>query len=192
MTAICRPADLYGFEGQSLNLSPSGAGNVADRHPAKVHAVFPGSLGPVTGISGASWATRSLDATNRVDRWLRRATGSSFLIDVGGTTDVLVETVAADILADAEAFWTARASAGWGFIVAATITPSTLFNGTKETLRLATNTLIRASTVPDAIADLAADPLLDDYTDTTYYSDGTHPTAAGATAIANVILAALP
>lgn len=69
-----------------------------------------------------------------------------------------------------------------------TMLPRTSFDGTKEGYRTTYNTNVRANwaTFADGICDVAADARLDDATDATYFSDGTHPTQAGYTVIAEL------
>lgn len=76
-------------------------------------------------------------------------------------------------------------------MIGTTVPPYTSATGAQETQRLLLNDLIRASSRYNRVADLAAVPELQDPDDTTYYSDGTHPTAAGAALFASTILAVL-
>lgn len=181
------PAAVVAFDGQSLSLFP----NTADAYPAKVMANYTASLGPVVARAATSWGLRADDAPGRVDAHLRSVTGPSLLVDNGGTFEVQAGFAAAAILAAADAYWSARTAAGWGLIVACTTVDSTFFTAPMQAERAAWNDLLRASSTPAGVADLAAAPELADASNATYFSDGLHFTAAGATVAAGVIQAAL-
>lgn len=72
-----------------------------------------------------------------------------------------------------------------GALLTGTVTVSTLLSTLNDLKRS------DASNAYDALADLIVDPRLDDPFDTAYYADGTHPTTAGSTAIAELMGAAV-
>lgn len=69
------------------------------------------------------------------------------------------------------------------------ILPRTNFDATKEWVRSNVSSNIMASTIPDLKIDIES--VLPNPADTVYYSDGVHPTAAGATLIANEAINAI-
>jgi lysophospholipase L1-like esterase len=141
-------------------------------------------------ISGTSWSTLATTAVSRADHVIKNA-DKTVLIMCGGTSDVLENDSAATILSDMESYANNRRAAGVDYIINTTITGYTSFTGPQEAVRVAANALIEASSVWDAVVDLAAVPELDDPTDVTYYSGGLHWTAAGAQVVADEIAPAL-
>lgn len=99
---------------------------------------------------------------------------------------------AATFVASLKTFCQTRQSAGWRVVVA-TLLPST--SSGYNTWRNSVNALIRADTsFYSALADFGADATMGaDATasNTTYYSDGTHPTAAGGAILAPIATTAL-
>lgn len=86
------------------------------------------------------------------------------------------------------AFWRGKGCK----VVAATIHNRTTFTAPMQAERATLNTWILGQTDKwDAVADLAAQAELSDPLNATYFSDGVHPTAAGATVIKNQFLAAI-
>lgn len=82
---------------------------------------------------------------------------------------------------------------GWR-VIFATTTPRDASHFTSEQQAAADNINDFFRNNPserDGFIDWAADPNLDDPTDTTYYQDGVHPTAAGAAVIAELVRAAI-
>lgn len=84
------------------------------------------------------------------------------------------------------AYITARKAKGWK-VVALTCLPRSIPNGSRDTARVAYNTLMKASLVPDYVVDIAADTAFLWYTDVYgvgayyrhYLADGIHPTREG-------------
>lgn len=113
---------------------------------------------------------------------------------VGGIADVQLGASAAVIYTRVKAMATlARAAGGAStLVIASTITPYDLLSAPLETVRLDANTLLLADAdvAFDAVVDLCAAPM-DDPTNTTYYSDGLHPTTVGAGLIATRMAAAV-
>ena len=141
-------------------------------------------------LAGTTYASRATSATSRVDQYVRLSTRSVW-IDQGGQSDLLADMTAAAILVDMESYANNRRSAGYDVVVGTTIPHSTSYSLGQNNTRLALNSLILASASYDAVADLAADSRLADGSNTTYFSDGLHPTTAGAAAIADVVEATL-
>lgn len=151
----------------------------------------------VVGISSTTYATRTATAASRTDRHV--VNGSrQVLVDIGGQSDLLGGLTAAQILSAAESYADGRRTAGFDLIVGCTVPPIQQTTGVwgtytaaMETQRVAYNPLLKASSHFDAVADIAAIVQLADPSDTTYFSDGLHPTLAGANPIGAVIVAAL-
>lgn len=143
----------------------------------------------VANLNGTTYGARATSTAVRVDR-LFGSSERGVVIDCGGTSDLIAGTSAATLLSTVQSYAQARQAVGWRVIVC-TIPPWTTITGPQETERAAYNTSLRAAGWWDALADLAAHANLDDASDTTYYVDGTHFTAAGAQAARDVVLTAL-
>lgn len=173
-------------DGQSLNLTPGGGITWPELFCAALHCPTPIDLEAGGGYN----ATRLLNKYQKLVQRHAHAARRTIYTLCGGTTDIQGGRTAAQIYADMVTL--ADNARGWGYryIIATTITPSNLFSGPQETVRLAANVLILADAEDafDAVSDFAAAPL-DDHTDTTYYSDGLHFTADGAQAAADMMLA---
>lgn len=111
-----------------------------------------------------------------------------------GANDLTNESLnVATWLSDFAAYCDARRAAGWK-VVAATILPST--NASVTAKRGTVNTALRSwvGVHADAIADFAADATMGPdaaASDTTYYADGVHPTAAGHALLEPIMTAAI-
>jgi hypothetical protein len=192
VTVTLPPCDLIVWDGQSLANVP----DAATAYPAVVHASLTHTDKAVRARNGTTWATRTVNADRRVDPLVRAVNGTRTLIDAGGTSDIDNGMTAAAILADAEAYWTARRSAGFDLIIACTVPPIAGYSAPELAVRSTLNGSILASSVPDAVVDWTAIPELEDPTDTDYFDpDGIHFDANGAAvagaAILPVYLAAL-
>lgn len=193
MAVLVHPATLYVADGQSLHLQPVPGFTVPERVALAV-----GEGRHVTvARGGTGYAQRNADVVRRVDRHLASVTGPSRLLDAGGTTDLIVGALAVNLITVIEAYWEARRTAGFDWIVASTVPDSDGFvaDPDAETERQALNDLIRASAVPDGVADVAGIAVLGDSgasADTTYFSDGTHYTNAATLLAAPLFVAALP
>lgn len=147
----------------------------------------------VTGVSGTTYATR---VTDQQGRSFSRFAGAKYPImhDMGGPSDILASMTAAQVLTAMETYHTAAKAAGAYKTIASTMTPMTAawsYTGAMETQRLALNEGIRASTVWDAVSDLASVPESADPANTTYYQDGLHPKSVLAELFADEITAAV-
>lgn len=192
MSYLTPVIDVFGFDGQSLAVNS--LGDQTDCYPyrymqTRTHAYYPVPL--KTCNSGSGWSQRAVDATNRIDIALGAATGTKILIDAGGTTECELDVPAATAIATAEAYWTARKSAGWNAVYALTVPPSTGFDAGEEAIRVALNNLIRASTVLDGVLDTDTVPALAT-AGAAGFSDGTHFNFIGHIAVKDLILAEIP
>lgn len=180
------------FTGQSLNNHPA----APDNYPTQMMDGFLIDGYPVSwanvAIDGASWT--QLSGANPQAHLVRQANRGAvtILAMCGGTGDILAGDSGATIYADMVSYADNARVSGYDLVVAQTITPATSFTGGQETARAAANVLILADADQafNAVADVAVAPL-DDPADTDYYSDGIHPTALGASVLADVTLAAV-
>jgi lysophospholipase L1-like esterase len=117
--------------------------------------------------------------------------GSNIVMILGGTNDLASDDSSASVLSSLASYTSARRSVGWTVAIG-TILPSGFFNGTQEARRLVVNTAIRdtLSTYGDLLVDFAADSRFDDL-DGPNYQDRTHPTSAGTTIMAELVLAVI-
>lgn len=162
------------FDGQSLNNVPS-----ASNMPSLTMA---GRTTPWRNVATTAWSWTQLaaNAASRRDPVLQNA-GRTLLVLTGGLSDILLEgNTAAQVLADMEAYAASARAAGADRIIGSTIAPSTALSAPQDAIRLAANALILASTAWEAAVDIVADSRLQNPANTTYYSDGSHWTAAGA------------
>lgn len=188
------------FDGNSLTAG-QGASAGMD-YPAQMISLLSGY--PVTGIEshnyGVSAQTTSdmaSDAASQVDTQ----------INVGVENILFAWEIGNDIyfngdVSAAETRWAsycnARKAAGWT-VICINLLPRnqtsgfgdnvTVFNGKLSTA----NTWLAAnwSTFSDAMVDIRSDSRLSDFTDSTYFSDGTHLTDAGYGVVANICLSVL-
>lgn len=181
-----RPVEHVVFDGQSLIFAPAAGRGLA----ALVMDQLPPTSWSIVGLSGTTYATRATTVTARTDQHVVNAE-TPVLVDVGGQSDLLADLTAAQLLTAAESYANGRRTAGFDRIIGCTVPHSTQFSAGQNTQRLAYNPLLLASSAFDTVADLAAVPALQDASNTTYYSDGLHFTAAGAALAAAVIVAAL-
>lgn len=162
--------------------------------PANVMARLDSRSWSVVALAGTTYAQRATTVVGRVDQYARLSARPA-LIDLGGQSDLLTDMSATSLLTASEAYASERRTAGFAVLVGCTIPHMAegMVSPTvgQEAQRVAYNALLRSSVVFDAIADLAADPRLSDASNATYFSDGLHPTLAGAAAIADVFEATL-
>lgn len=189
MTPNVRAARVaFILTGQSLNLGLA----------TQIRTAFLNVYGfrPVTYAAweiGYGWA--ALTSTAFMDRVTPHADSALYTVatQVGGTTDYVAGATGAATYANEETCADGYRSRGVNAVIGATTNPSTSITGGDETNRVTGNGLVLADAGDafEAVADLAADPRLDDPTDTTYYADGTHLTSAGAAAVAEVLVTAM-
>jgi lysophospholipase L1-like esterase len=178
------------FEGDSIT-DPADNVNGASKY---YYTAFT-SLSPVVqGRNFAITGSTVADLTSRassVDAVYKASRTKNVEVVLIGANDLL-GGAAATFVANLKTYCLARKATGWQVVVL-TVTPRTNsgFNATRN----AANTLIRADpSFYDALADVAAD--VDVGCDacasnTTFYSDGTHPTPAGHAKIAPYVISAL-
>ncbi len=140
------------------------------------------------GLNGGTIASITTDYSTQVYPLRPAATGKRAILCVQiGTNDYATVASATWLASWASYMATARAD---GFtIVAFTVTGRTSDTVAQRATRIAYNAGIRASSAWDYLVDL--DALLPLHSDTTYYSDGTHPTAEGNRVIAAEVAATL-
>ena len=103
-----------------------------------------------------------------------------------GHNDINSARSAAQVTADIDSYIASIvADSATTFIIGLTILPSSNFDAGEETIRGTVNTHIKDTAAFDAVVDVAANVLLDDYSDATYYTDGIHCTIAGNAVIAS-------
>lgn len=146
-------------------------------------------------LYGVNYATSGADLSTLVARAAAidgilppNKTGRKFILSV------LIGANGIPLDADLIAYLDARRAAGW-LVVLGTITPKN-GDGAFNTARATKNTTYRTwvGTHADAIADFAADATMGPDSaaaDTTYYSDGLHPTAAGQAILETIYRAAV-
>lgn len=173
-----RPGTSLVFDGQSFNYAPLDGQKTL---PQKVAEAFDsGVTYSVHGISGTTYPTRSTTDQDRMHPALVNGAVNTVLVDTGGQSDLLAGSSAATILTNMEAYHTAAKAAGATHTVMATIPSMTAawgYTGPMETVRVSLNLLIKASSVWDAVADIAASPNSANPANTTYFPDGLHPSA---------------
>lgn len=180
------------FDGQSLVVWPS-AYHV-NSFPMKMMSGRKAGY-HIVGIGGYAWTQLDNDFSSRVAPFAKLAPVSFYLM-VGGTTQIALGQSGSAVYDTEKAISDLAKAAGYTYVIGSTTTPSTTFDAgdNVELGILNAEVLADADAAFDAVADLAADPRLDDPTDTTYYSDGTHPTTfanGGTAAIAELMGAAV-
>lgn len=189
MTAVAArcPRNRVVFDGQSLNLLPIGS-----RWPSLAMARR-GEHWNNQSNGSTSWTSLHKRAPQIVYPLAALASNAVLVLGIGGETDLMDESDSgATVYADLVAYSAAAKTAGFDKVLGLTIPPSTAFTSPQNTARLNANTLILAdaSGAFDAKVDVSVAPL-DDASNTTYYSDGLHLTAAGALAVADLVLPVL-
>lgn len=183
------------FDGQSFNYAPVSSAP----YPNLLLNMLEGqAFGVVVGKSGTTYAQRNTDVVTRTDSLFANSE-MSVVLDVGGVSDLFsvadggAGLTAAQTLSAAQAYANNRKAAGADYVIGFTVTNSTQFanNATANNNRVSYNNMLRESAVHDAIVDQAAFPEFQDPNDTAYFYDGLHPTAAGATLIAQAAHTAL-
>lgn len=187
---------LLGFDGQSNTISP--------HYPAAYPYVTIAHFGDVypyvqKAIGGTSFPTRAATAAARVDPLLRQPHTRAVLFSDGGTNDLVADDqTAAQTVARALAYNTARRAAGWGTILGNTVLVGSIFSEAQELRRQEYNAAIVADPAAigaDTVVDWAALPQLQDFTDETWFlfedPYRIHVTAAAAALIGDLAAAAL-
>lgn len=175
------PSPLVVVDGQSLNNIPDSASS----YPSQM-MVGRGIPWANVAINGAAFAALTTTATTRRDPVLA-SSRRSVIVLLGGEGDLVVGISGATLYATMQAYAASARTAGARKVIACTIPPSTAFTGPQEAQRVIANNLILPSSSWDASVDLAANPQLSNAADATYYVDGTHWTAAGATVATGLV-----
>ncbi|MEH2138578.1 SGNH/GDSL hydrolase family protein [Nostoc sp.] len=148
-------------------------------------------------LGGMSTTQMAIDAPTHLDPFLVEKSGNAkiSLILHEGTNDIFLNNLSGtQAYNNLKSYWQLRKTAGVDRVFVATVLPRAGFNSTQNTARTDCNNLIRNSAVNDgatAIIDFDTNSHLLDSTNTTYYSDGTHPTLIGAAEMANTLAVAL-
>jgi len=138
-------------------------------------------------VTGQTVATMLTNGPTNIDPLIKSANNT--IVIWGGINDNGAST-AQQIYDNLAAYCTARKAAGWNKVIVCTEIDSTAAGWNAKYQAL--NTLIRASHAwADAVADLGADARLQNASDGTYYTDGTHLTAAGYAVVAGIVGAVL-
>lgn len=150
------------------------------------------------GVSGQRLDQMETDASTDIDALFNSGTYTKNIVNaLGGTNDLYQGWDAATIITRLQTYWSHRKSAGWTVwvmtILSFNATLSSVDQATADSRIATVNTWIRANwnLYADRLVDIAVDPRLDDWSDTTYYTaDGIHPTITGYAVLAE--LAAAP
>jgi lysophospholipase L1-like esterase len=184
------------FDGQSFAYTPT----VATSHYGALIGLLPAHRYTYGFVASAAttYAQRAATAAGRVDSSIPKDR-PTVLIDLAGQSDIIAagsgggDLTAAQTLSAMESYWTARRTAGVDYIIACTVPhmTSAWLDADGQTQRTNLNPLILASSGPDEVADIAALAHAADASNTTYFSDGLHPTATLAAEFAAAIESAL-
>lgn len=144
---------------------------------------------------GITTPLMSQEAPDYVDPYWAMAAGKKNLVLHEGTNDIALNNVTgAEAYAHLRQYWQDRQAAGCDRVFVATILPRSTFDAAKEQARLDCNALIRAHAVANgatAVIDFDLNANLLDFSNTTYYLDGIHPTQEGVNQMAITMAAAL-
>lgn len=168
------------FDGQSLNLYPDVG------YPERLMQGR-GISYSVVAVDGRSWRALALDADDRVLSHADDA-NTTILVMNGGTSNIDSGQSAVDYYSDEVAYASAARAAGFDLVIVTTLPTSSTFEPAEERARQDANRLKLEDPEEafDAVADLAAHPLLAKEQDGGYI-DGIHWTDAGAQAAAEVV-----
>jgi lysophospholipase L1-like esterase len=186
-------SQFLAFEGDSITDPTTGVPGAQKYYSLAQFAISPFPQGGNDAVSG-SGMTQVLARASTIDSWFSGIKGAKVLMIFLGANDM--GDGASTFEANLKAYCLARKAASPGLkVVVATLLPQTTsgFN----TFRDAVNALIYADTSGwyDALADFAASPTMGCDSgcagNTTNYSDGEHPTAAGHAILAPIAQAAI-
>jgi hypothetical protein len=172
------------FDGQSLNRIP-----VPD-YPALAMAGIRGARAENIAVNGESWTVLAKDVQTRRDPL---ADGYAVLVMVGGTSDVTSGDDGPTMYGDMASYAESARDAGFDYIIAATIQPSTGATPAEDAARAEANRLLLADAEDafDEVVDLAGTPGLDDPRGPAYYDGIGHPSPRGAQLMADAIRPAI-
>lgn len=183
------------FVGDSLTLGTGSTGG--ETYPKQCVDILGATswLYTNTGVSGTTVPTMTTNALITADPLIDpyRARPHQVCVLFGGTNDLQGGATAATTYTNIQTFCAARRSAGFKVIVV-TMLPRT--PGTYETGRQDLNTSIRTNwaSFADGLADAGNDATIGQagqYSNTTYYVDGTHCTNAGYAIVASLVATAI-
>jgi lysophospholipase L1-like esterase len=189
--AIPALSQLLVFEGDSITDPTTGVAAQSKYYHLAQAAISPFPQGANDAVSGSSIAT-AISRQATVDSWFAPVTGLKVLFLFLGANDM--GDGATTFEANLKAYCLARKAASPGLkIVLATLLPQTTagFNAFRD----AVNPLIHADpSFYDALADFAANPTMgcdSCAANSTYYSDGEHPSVAGHAILGPIASAAI-
>ena len=196
---------LVACDGDSITLGVwvSEQASTVNSYPSKLQlALGSGYNIKNFGVGSQTLPNMTADAATQIDAPFASTLVQSILVQNGGVNDIYTRVAtegktaaaaAAAVIADWETYVTDRQAAGWQ-VVSLTIIAiaSGIWTATMETARGLVNAHITASSLPDAVVDLAAMSEFSDANDATYYqSDKVHPTAVGNGVISAAVDAAI-
>ena len=172
------------FDGQSLNRVP-----VPD-YPALAMAGFRDAAAENIAVNGESWTVLAKDVETRRDP---HADGYAVLVMVGGTSDVTSGDDGPTVYRDMASYAESAREAGFEYVIAATIQPSTGLTSAEDAARAEANRLLLADADDafDEVVDLAETPGLVDPAGPGYYDGIGHPSKRGAELMAEAIRPAI-
>lgn len=194
MGGFVRSDVCISFAGQSLNQQPSASGGIYSYPNVLIASLRAQGIKATrydTFVGGIAWV--QLD--EQPGRFAAANAGAvTIQVQCGGTTDYAAGASGLSCFTAMSLIATEGRAAGFDYIIGTTTTPSSTIAGADETQRLDGNSRLMASSALvanggpfDRVVDLAANASLDDSSDTTYYSDGTHWTIAGAALAASLV-----
>jgi lysophospholipase L1-like esterase len=144
------------------------------------------------GTSGDTLANMITNAAANVDVDYAATHSANIVVIWAGTNDVNGTTSLATMQTNIQTYCNARRAVGWKVVVV-NMLPRATFDAGREAIRVAYNTWLSSnwSFFADGYADVAAEANLQNTADTTYFTDGTHLTAAGYTIVKNDVKASI-
>lgn len=173
-------------EGDSLSTGAQWSPAIAALHPTWT------VLNQATGGERIDQMSTSYASTSGAARHYARSRAKNVLVLWGGTNDITAAASAATIQGRFTTYISTAEATGFQVVVT-TILPAASWSGGQETIRQTVNTWLRANHA-SKLADIAAVTNFINQADAsnlTYFSDGTHLTAAAYTLLVPVIDAAI-
>jgi hypothetical protein len=171
------------FDGQSLNNVPT------PNFPALAMAGLDAD-GVNVAVNGRAWQQLAVDAGTRRDPYAKR--GYAILVLVGGTSNVTGGEDGPTIHERMASYADSARDAGFRYIIATTIQPSTGETPAQNEARAEANRLILDDDDAfDDVVDLAGTPGLDDPSSPSYVDAIGHPSKEGAQRMADAVRPAL-
>lgn len=177
------------FEGNSITAGNHVTPTTTFPYLCGSQTFFVGRSTPINvATSGAILADIVSEYSTQIHPYRQAVTGIPLLVSVEIGTNDYRNIDAATYLASLESYW-ATIKGDAASLVAFTVTGRTDDTLAQTVNRIAINAGIKSSPTPDVVIDM--DAALPDHTNTTWYSDGTHPTAAANQIFAQTINEAL-